>query len=467
MMMRLACVLGVAQALAPRGTRPSGLPPLHVHVGAGKLGLALVVPSVAASGGRFAVVDTPKDPSWHDLVSRAAGQDITLRVNGEAVCAFEVAGDAVDGASLFEGSPKLVLSDDDAALGALMARASTVSCSLGPFLAPVMTRLVGLASRDEEPLVVYCCENDHGAVADLKDQLHGRATVVDCMVDRVSTARDVDAEGLRVDVRAEAWRGAIVSLDTALNRDSAPPFGGSNGASILAPKSAAASRYLSDRKLALVNGMHTTLAFATIRDADTLEPGSLPLVKPLSAGIVRKEFWHWALARSAVLLHDHGLDTVKAVHGLEDDDAAIEEVVAYAREALDRFQSADDTVARVLGGGVAKRWQGRLAVAAADFARAVADDDSGAVSRLLARYGATADAIEASLAALVEATLEACEVDYEAMSEACEADYDAGAEDTGACDKVPERSCIDIYAASFDDVLAQQEDPTTALQPSR
>lgn len=52
-------------------------------------------------------------------------------------------------------------------------------------MAPVMTRLLRWADAFERdaPLIIYCCENDHDAVKDLKETLRGRAIVVDCMVE--------------------------------------------------------------------------------------------------------------------------------------------------------------------------------------------------------------------------------------------------------------------------------------------
>merc|ERR1712216_592092 len=119
--------------------------------------------------------------------------------------------------------------------------------------------------------------------------------------------------------------------------------------------------YLSDRKLLLVNGMHTTLAFMTMREAGLEEPSDLILLKyPDMSPTLQREVWLWALSRIAILLHNHSLETIKAVHGLETEQQVVDNLVAYAETALDRFASADDAVARVLGGGVANRWKGRL-----------------------------------------------------------------------------------------------------------
>lgn len=162
------------------------------------------------------------------------------------------------------------------------------------------------------------CENDHEAVRALASTLMGRVKVVNCMVDRVSVRRDIelchnedgddedgdddcDAEAAMDSTRsphaalrviAEEWGGTLVALDTRLNRDfsRAPvlrrsllapagqpatttkkkkplrklPFASassaySSGAEVITPTTDEAALYLAERKLALVNGMHTTL----------------------------------------------------------------------------------------------------------------------------------------------------------------------------------------------------------------
>ena len=52
----------------------------HVHFGAGRLGLGLVVPAIAASGVPFAVVQRPK-PRWEQLFANS--EEIDVSVNGE------------------------------------------------------------------------------------------------------------------------------------------------------------------------------------------------------------------------------------------------------------------------------------------------------------------------------------------------------------------------------------------------
>mmetsp|Transcript_32192 Transcript_32192/g.96723 ORF Transcript_32192/g.96723 Transcript_32192/m.96723 type:complete len:424 (-) Transcript_32192:166-1437(-) len=394
-------------------------PRRHVHVGAGKLGLALVVPSLQAArdatGQTFRVIDTPKDPNWAPLLASEGDFTVTLEVNGDRVCVLKLATTPAAVASAGD-APCLVVSDDEATLAAAVAGATTLSCSLGPWMAQTMTRLVGLC--DAAAPTLYACENDHKAVASLNEAL--RVTVVDCMVDRVSTARAVDADAAMVRVTAEAWGGTIVSLDPAANKMRAPPFGDGRGAAILAPTTEAAAEYLSARKLALVNGTHTTLAFLSLRARHALEPGTIPLMKPSQSD--PDELRAWSLARAAALIHDHGLATVKAASGLAADAAdedAFATLTKYAAEAQQRFEGPDDTVARVLSWGVAARWHGRLesVVEGLDRAR----DHDPAVAKFLDRAAAPPD-LRDKLVELVEATRGAhdrdCEL-HEARGEPC------------------------------------------------
>ena len=54
----------------------------HVHFGAGRLGLGLVVPAIAASGVPFAVVQRPK-PRWQEIFLSDGESSVDVAVNDE------------------------------------------------------------------------------------------------------------------------------------------------------------------------------------------------------------------------------------------------------------------------------------------------------------------------------------------------------------------------------------------------
>ena len=159
------------------------------------------------------------------------------------------------------------------------------------------------------------------------------------------------------------------------------------GAEVHAPTSHAAAAFLSDRKLQLVNGMHTTLAFSTMRRFNADEPGDLPLGRPrdFDGG----ELDRWA-SRPMCRHHRrrHGVPVIMDAFDAATEADAFDALEQYARTCLQRFDDApDDTVARVLGGGVAHRWRGRLAATEGDLARAL--QSNAAAQRFPARYTPT------------------------------------------------------------------------------
>lgn len=381
----------------------------HVHFGAGRLGLGLVVPAIAASGVPFAVVQRPK-PRW-EKVFASGGDEIDVSVNGEIkmkgaeVLSAEAPGlpETVPATSLVFGS-----SSDD--LASLLSRATSFSCSLGAAMRRVMastlialpevvsesdvavgTREEQLRSRklrkrkafdpsyesaeeraysgdlsprkDPRP-VLYCAENDHESVARLKRELRTRVRVVDCMVDRVCTGRRIDEDGIEID--AEPWPGSIVVLEPGFD----PRYVPFSPSVATLPESLKHADYLSERKFSLVNGMHTVVAFLTL---DYSYDGA-PFVKT-SEGTreyvlikyskmrraEQRKVEAWRTARIARLIEQFGIEAIMRWEGVDSQEEVWNSLLAFADEVLvDRFSALDDLVSRVLGGGVANRYETRL-----------------------------------------------------------------------------------------------------------
>eukprot|EP00613_Pedinella_sp_CCMP2098_P075258 CAMPEP_0171932310 /NCGR_PEP_ID=MMETSP0993-20121228/30267_1 /TAXON_ID=483369 /ORGANISM="non described non described, Strain CCMP2098" /LENGTH=826 /DNA_ID=CAMNT_0012572565 /DNA_START=46 /DNA_END=2526 /DNA_ORIENTATION=- len=290
-----------------------------------------------------------------------------------------------------------VCSGDPELVSLVTAGASSFSTSLGPGIAPLAKVLSESMFPRCEPTTshampcrpaLFAGENDHSAVDDLAEQLEGRVDVVSCMVDRICTGRDVTGTPQReVAVRAEPYGGSLVVL-TPPRHVPSPPFEGSH---VLVPRSRAEADYLCRRKLLLVNGSHTTLAFLTLvaSAAGTLPPSSTSpstsvttVSKPfvvlkddkLTGACAELELVTlrtatpeqttmieaWAVARLLVLLFEWDLQVIKAAHGVESDEQVAAVLVGFAKETLNRFSTTSDTTGRILGGGVCARFRGRL-----------------------------------------------------------------------------------------------------------
>lgn len=335
----------------------------HLHFGAGRLGMGLVVPAISASGVPFAVVQRPK-PKWEELFRQEGVQseanEIAISVNKSVVVHnVEIVRDTSTPPSLVP--PKALIFGSTAKdIEYAIERATSFSCSLGSAMSRVLVPMLASLPRDQKPEdqpCLFCCENDHDAVKKLRDELRGVVRVVDCMVDRVCTGRTISAEG--VEVAAEEWKGSIVVLEP--NVTGRLPF---SATIATLPSSEEEAEYLSDRKLALVNGMHTTLAFMTLQDEFDLEEEGCEYILLKYTKLPRERqrmVEAWRTCRVAQLLERYGVDNLQLWHDVESEEAVWEELLTFADHVLvERFSTMDDVVSRVLGGGVANRWLTRL-----------------------------------------------------------------------------------------------------------
>jgi hypothetical protein len=220
---------------------------------------------------------------------------------------------------------------------------------------PLLSTLEKKEPKDQ-PLL-FCTENNHDAVIMLKSKLAGRVRVIDCMVDRVCLGREIYPN--HIEIIAEPYRGSIVILEPGLDA-SLVPFCKSVA---IVPKSEAEASYYSKRKLTLVNGMHTTLAFLTLlkyRKKNKNVDHVLIKVADMStdeAAIVEA----FRTAHIGKLIDEFGIDRIMQWEHVHDPRAAWDALLDFSDNFLvARLAGVDDRVSRVLGGGVANRWMTRL-----------------------------------------------------------------------------------------------------------
>lgn len=397
---QLAEVLrGDKQPIHPEVTLPSP----HLHFGAGKLGLGLVLEAMLRSGVSDLILVQRPSSDFRQLISHGAGHAIPVLVNGNCVCKFHMYSQSKEIEELIgrlrnkrpeeTDEPKpachFVLTEDMSLLQSLASMSESMSCSLGPamrtYLIPILSQLEDKSVGEQA--LLYACENDHAAVEKLKEELKAKVFILPCMVDRICASRTIHPD--RIEIEAEPYEGEIVVLDRPANAPP-PPFGGPN---VHAPKLKAAAHYLCQRKIGLVNGMHTTLAFLTAcdkaqelleavkeaskprRDATGSQRGSdapsadpllgalrqVPLLKETDMGSQEKRvMWAWLAARCLHVLWEHDKEVIKRAHHIQTDEEVVEMLLSYGKKTLARFSTVDDTAGRVLGGGVVNRFHTRL-----------------------------------------------------------------------------------------------------------
>ncbi len=250
------------------------------------------------------------------------------------------------------------------------AQATSFSCALGPAVQVLADHLMNLPDvEDETRPVLYACENDHSSVEKLQFALRTKVEAVPCMVDRICVDLTVSDDAKTVNVTAEGHEGSIVVLNQPESADGKKEQGPLAGDFVQNPENEADSSYLYRKKLLTVNGMHTVIAFRTLCSyASTQRNFSPPescLALPLLSDETvtdeqRAEIWSWGVAQVLVLMWEHGIPTMMRVHGQDTTEGLVNILLDQLRTTLDRFFTIEDSTARVLGGGVSLRYEGRL-----------------------------------------------------------------------------------------------------------
>lgn len=355
---------------------------LHVHVGAGRLGMGLVLPAIVASGRSFAIVQRCS-AAWAHASSAARVQ---VNLNGEPLVSLRVVKTVQDVKAALAETERamLVLSEELAVLRPFVTCASSYSCAIGGkdltgALEPLIAAIRAVAAegdRDKSTLPpLYACENDHEAVVKLGQSAGGQhLEMVPVLVDRVCTERRISESGT-LDIVTEPYAGDLVIPPLCCQLRGALPFG---GPTVKQPSTAEGMEFLHRKKILTVNGTHTTLAFLTLVKAEPKTKGPPHASHELLAFDVKAAVgggaaamrtpgricWVWAVARQLMLLDEFPDEVLRHTlgNGVSLGDADVCEVlVTGAEAAMSRLSHGGDQTSRVLGGGVVSRWKGRLA----------------------------------------------------------------------------------------------------------
>lgn len=343
-----------------KGEIETPLTRLHVHFGCGRLGMGLLSPAMAQSDRPVILIDGPFGD--YEKLVKDGHKTVNFYVNDEPTLTDVtlVTSEADLPEDLHAPGLKLFVCSTDAKLQRRVVNAcDTLTTSLGPVMHKVITPHFDEEKSPEDRTYIYGCENDHGMVEELGEKLEGKAFVVTCMVDRICTGREVIGNDIKVS--AEPHVGEVVILQPPPMAP-LPAFAGDN---VKVPMTYGEANYFCRRKITMVNGMHTTLAFLTLCKEETGDhPGDHKLLTCKDAPAdIQAKIWHWAVARLLLILWEHDQEIIRHAHGLTTDDEVCETLIAYARSSLKRFDTVEDTTGRVLAGGVANRWNTRLKVA--------------------------------------------------------------------------------------------------------
>ncbi|CAM9847581.1 unnamed protein product [Chrysoparadoxa australica] len=363
------------------------------------------------------------------MTDQGCGSFLDLRVNDQVVaddvCLINEGCDIGEYLKGGTGPERmLVVTSEEKTLLQLVQQAKSFSCSLGPAMKKVLIPLLSTLPdvEPEDRPVLYACENDHNAARNIGKRLQDKVRTSPCMVDRICTGRDIYEEYINVDSEPE-FPGCIIMLDPPQPHDLVP-FG---GPITIIPKTKEEAEYFYVRKVSIVNGMHTTLAFLTLCECSSnaaAEAGEskgapcadLSLITDSTASPeIKAEIWAWVICRCAMLLEKFGNNLLMEAHGFSTEEEVFDELFSYARTTLERFNRMSDTTSRVLGGGVGNRWSTRLRPVAQFMQEN--DFEGTAPGRLLQKAGVTEEFARQATSRLVADSLGHCSKEVQATVE--------------------------------------------------
>eukprot|EP01134_Creolimax_fragrantissima_P003245 CFRG3245T1 len=370
---------------------------VHVHLGAGKLGLGLALPALAKNSNHTVITIQRASKQFKDLAANAPCTApllinnenhgrfhviTTLPQLNEALVKQEKESKALKDTDESEGAQMiLVLSEDASLLGHVAKIATSFSTSAGPGLnkltKSVLTagNLMSKKVSKDDRKILYACENDHDAIHALQEDIGEYVRVVAMLVDRICAGREVSvAKG--VCVTTEPDEGVLVLMEALHAVDGEKvkmetPWDAADN--VIYPESDDAAEFLFKRKWYLVNGTHTTLGFVTVAKEEACdhkgEPKNHDLIKFSEADEHNKNLiWTYCVARAMILLEEHrfkaicdGLHTTgELAIGRTGEVEVFNCLTEYAKSILNRMETIEDKTNRVFDGDIKESYEIRL-----------------------------------------------------------------------------------------------------------
>jgi hypothetical protein len=236
---------------------------LHVHFGAGKIGLGLTVPTLSRRA-NICIIQRPSE-RWRPLLNVDEGKlvDVSLSIGKEVVKLIllrDSSDDEVNRNAIQQwrsGSHLLVLSENNSLLRAILQEATSFSTALKNGL-DFATRTLGLvAPRNKKN--IYCFENERGDIDSFRadvSRLSSKYAVHQVVADRICSEVSFRLDPPRIDVNCQQEGHVYLLGDVAKTKTL---FGGSLAVTFATDEEDL--RYFYERKFYLMNVVHAAMAF--------------------------------------------------------------------------------------------------------------------------------------------------------------------------------------------------------------
>jgi hypothetical protein len=334
---------------------------IHVLVGAGKLGLGLVVPKLLENPRTRMLVAARASDQWAPLLAHAAaggGTSVEIQYFGKPEeptrckrIAVRLVADTQRGwqetvAEAVRKQPcTMLVYSNLSSLEWALRLGNSVGVSVGP------KELQGLAKQIANaaiyPKLVLAYENDAEQMRIAHDELGQKnVTLVPTVVDRICAEREICAD--RVIVKVESHGSITALVDRSKFRSLPPAFGAREDASVRAVFTESDFAFVRERKTRLVNSLHA--AAAALVETTLMNAGATKADDYRLLGVIISGMENWG---QLVLLKDVMILSVLGMlppERLEGSSLAklVSELNAFGELALERIRQAPDSPSRVL-----------------------------------------------------------------------------------------------------------------------
>ena len=333
---------------------------LHVLVGAGRLGLGLVVPMMLAEGGTKILIVARASNEWQPLLDSSGSKECTLAIryfgkNGlkssDYIVEMRVVSDKHTlwqeeiQKSLRRSRCVLLLSSASSSLQRAISLGDSIGISVGPKgLEAVATTIADTTCKAK---VVLGYENDEVGMQNAAKILEAKGkTLVPTVVDRICSEREVGEE--TVVIRAERYGKITACVETTKLRLLPSAFFRKANDEVRAVTDAEEFRFVQQKKKRLVNSLHSAAAALVLKalmDVGARQETANDVLLGLVAQNMDIRAELLGVKELMILSVVGTLPPSRLDHKLPD---LIRELNEYGEQALQRMLEGPDAPSRVL-----------------------------------------------------------------------------------------------------------------------
>lgn len=320
---------------------------IHIHFGAGALGIGLVLPKFTRSDGSLVIIQR----EGVDYESLSTNSIIDFSINDNVFTTAKVLRGSFDSSKIELGTNYLVITSDTETISSYLEYATSISTSVGESLHLIHKHFTNIKFGNKN---LYAFENNSSNVDSLSkfmDEHNTKICVVRVIADRICTNKSVSSNGFDV-TAGDYEKTYIENVNDNVNRDIVVT-------EELKIVSEINYRYYYKRKFYILNGLHMILALlaynycqeegVSLKAASEEIPFRMLLAAMETQLNIAQMFQSLARLQGARIIKTLSIEE-------EYDDVfpntnkadALKQLETYSNQIWDRFADSKDILGRIL-----------------------------------------------------------------------------------------------------------------------